>query len=120
MTRSAGLGGEASRLGRRFVDRLEIDLDLHFLADEDAVRDRHVPGETEIRPVDGDGRGRTEVLPALTVLHDTNQLDLKAHRPRDLANREVAACRVVAVPLGEDGVALERNLRIRRRIEEVG
>src|SRR5437773_8888864 len=105
MTRSAGLGGEASRLGRRFVDRLEVDLDLHFLADEDAIRDRHVPGETEVAPVDRDRRGRAEMPPTLSVFHDTDQLDVEAHGPSDLADREVAACRVVAVALGEDGVA---------------
>jgi len=32
------LCGEASRFCRRFVDCLEIDLDLHFLTDEDAAR----------------------------------------------------------------------------------
>src|SRR5256885_6452280 len=120
MTRSAGLGGEASRLGRRFVDRLEVDLDLHFLADEDAVRDRHVPGETEVASSDGDGRGRTEVPPTLSVLDDTDQLDVEAHGPGDLADGEVAACRVVAVALREDRVALERDLRVLLRIEEVG
>src|SRR5207247_1397129 len=119
MTKSAGLGGEASRLGRRFVDRLEVDLDLHFLADEDAVRHRHVPGETEVAPVDRDGRGRAEMPPTLSVFHDTDQLDVKAHGPRDVADSQVPARRVAAVPLGEDGVALERDLRVLLRVEEV-
>src|SRR2546428_1791335 len=118
MTRSAGLGGEASRLGRRFVDRLEVDLDLHFLADEDAVRDRHVPGKTEVAPVDCEGRGRAEVPPTLSVLDDTDQLDVEAHGPGDLADREIAACRVVALAFGEDRLALERDLPLLLRIEE--
>src|SRR2546421_5414115 len=120
MTRSAGLRGEAPRPGRRFIDSFEIDLDLHFLADKDPVRDRHVPGETEVPSIDGDGRSRTEMLPALRVLHDTNELNVEAHGPRDVADGEVAARRVVAIPLGEDGVALERDLRVFLRVEEVG
>src|SRR6267143_1202362 len=120
MTRSAGLRGETPRLGRRFVDRLEVDLDLHFLANEHAVRDRHVPGETEVASVDGDRRGRTKVLPALSVLDDTDQLDVEAHGPRNLADGEVAAGRVVGAALREDRVALERDLRVLLRVEEVG
>src|SRR6267143_4875662 len=120
MTRSAALCGEAPRLSRRFVDCLEIDLDLHFLADQDAVRDRHVPGETEVASIDGDGRGRTEMPPALSVLNDTDQLDVEAYGSRDLADGEIAARRVVAVALGENRVALERDLRVLLRVKEVG
>src|SRR6267143_2806630 len=120
MTRSAALCGEAPRLSRRFIDSFEIDLDLHFLADEHAVRDRHVPGETEVASVDADRRGRTEVPPALSVLHDTDQLDVEAHGPGDVADGQVPTRRVVAVPLGEDRVALERHLRVLLRVEEVG
>src|SRR5882724_2451040 len=120
MARSAGLRGQAARLRGRFVDRFEIDLDLHLLANEHAVRNRHVPGETEVTPVDGEGRGRTEVPSALSVLHDTDQLDVEADGPRHLADGEVAARRVVAVALWEDRVALERDLRVLLRIEEVG
>src|SRR5438309_5499720 len=120
MTRSAGLRGEASGLRGGLVDSFEIDLDLHFLADEDSVRDRHVPGQTEVAPVDGDRRCGTEMLPALSVLDDTDQLDVEAHRERQPADGEVATGAVVVTTLGEDRVALERDLRVLLRVEEVG
>src|SRR5439155_2785911 len=84
--RWAGLRGEAARLRCRFVKRLEVDLDLDLAAEQDAVRYRHVPVEAEIRPIDRQRGGGTEVLPALSVGHDADQLDVEAHRTRDLAD----------------------------------
>src|SRR5256885_350761 len=120
MTNSAALRGEAPRLGRRFVDSFEIDLDLHFLADKDPVRNRHVPGKTEVAAVDRDRRSRTEVPPTLSVLDDTDQLDVEAHRPGYVTDGEITARGVMAVALREDRVALERDLRVFLRVEEVG
>src|SRR5438552_9613487 len=42
------------------IYRLEVDLDLDLVADQDAVRDRHVPGEAEVRPIDRQRGGRSE------------------------------------------------------------
>src|SRR6266550_5850479 len=120
MTRSAALCGEPPRLGRRFIDSFEVDLDLHFLADQDPVRDRHVPREAEVAAVDGDRRSRTEVPPTLSVLDDTDQLDVEAHGPGYVADGEITARGVMAIALREDRVALERDLRVFLRVEEVG
>src|SRR5438876_5671589 len=119
MSRCAGLRGEAARLRCRFVKRLEVDLDLDLVADQDAVRYRHVPGEAEIRPIDRQRGGGTKVLPALSVGHDADQLDVEAHRTRDLADGEVAARRVVALALREDRVALESDLGVLLGVEEI-
>ncbi len=56
---------------------------------------------------------------ALSVLDDTDQLDVEAHGAGHVTNSEVTARRVVSAALGEDRVALERDLRVLLRVEEV-
>ena len=58
--------------------------------------------------------------PTLSVLDDADELDVEAHGPRDVADGEVAARRVVAITLGKDRVALECDRRVLLRVEEVG
>ena len=59
------------------------------------------------------------MLPALSVRHDADQLDVEAHRTRDFADGEVAARRVVALAPREDRVALESDLGVLLGVEEV-
>jgi hypothetical protein len=60
------------------------------------------------------------VTPALRVHADALELDVEAHRQRRAADRQIAARGVETVALREDRVALEDDLGVALRREEVG
>src|SRR5207247_3514079 len=102
------------------LDPIMSAINLDLISDQAPIRDLLVPREAEVDPVDGHGRGGTEVLPALPVDGGADELHVEADRPRDLADSEVTADGVVAVGLRENRVALEADLGVLLGIEEVG
>src|SRR6185369_11727746 len=81
----------ADSLALVLVDRLDVELDLHGLADEHAARlERLVPGDPERLAIDLSGRGEAD--PSLAAEPDRLALVLhvQGDRPRRSADREVA------------------------------
>src|SRR5205823_5144042 len=103
----------------RRVEGRHTDLELHLVADKDAVLDRLVPDEAELLAVDGERRVGAQALLALAILADARDVDVPGDGLGHAADRELASDLEAVAALRSHRGALETDLRMVLRIEEV-
>ena len=79
------------RSALRSSDRLNLQADLHLVADEEpAGFERGIPVQPVILPIDRRLGFERDALVAPGVLRSTQKLHIEAHLARDAMNRQVA------------------------------
>ena len=102
------------------VGDLDVDLELHLLADGDAARLEHgVEVHAEVLAIDACPSAEARDGLAVGVLRRAEELHVERDRLRDAADRQVPVDDVLALALRLDPRALERDLRVIRDVEEV-
>src|SRR5690606_22314974 len=113
--RPAGFG---TRSGR--AHRLDLDLDLHLVADQHAARhERLVPVQAVLLAVDARPRGERHALAAPRILDASAILHVEHHGLGVAAHGQLTVHSVV-LPLALHLRALEADRRVRLHVEEVG
>ena len=114
------LFGWSSHLGFDLLDRLDLDLDVHAVADHHAAGLEHlVPGEPEVLPIDRRLRREPGALVAPRVLGPARVLHVEGDFAQRPANREVADHAQPAVAQALRALALEGQLRMALDVQEV-
>src|SRR5690348_6724479 len=102
-------------------EKLELEADLHLVADQQAAGfERLIPGQTEIAAADLRRRAESEALAAPRIRDPALLDDVERHLTRHAVDRQVAGELELAAAAIEHARPLERDARILLRVEEVG